>query len=70
MNVPAQRSAAGSFNPHEEKNNKIRLFWDTSEAGDRRNVPQFFDEWKLVNVPVHPQSFPVSSRTDLRRIQK
>ena len=27
------------------------------KPGDRRNVPQLFDEWKLVNVPSVP-SFP------------
>jgi hypothetical protein len=25
-----------------------------AETGDRRDVPRFFDEWKLVNVPSVP----------------
>jgi len=29
------------------------------KPGDRRNVPQFFDEWKLVNVPSVPSFSPV-----------
>src|ERR1700730_504130 len=32
----------------------------SSKTGDRQNVPQFFDEWKLVNVP----SVPYAAETD------